>query len=98
MSKEEGVNPWVASLDIENAFDTLSWPYLLSVFCKIGVGLEFMEWMKLLYSKPSARVCTGKTISDAFQTERDTRWRWPLSPIIFDWQWSHWLHCYALRA
>ena len=75
--------PIAMSLDIEKAFDTLSWEYLWVVLEKLGIGPVFRRWVRLLYRATRTRVRTGCCISDSFQIHRGTRQGCPLSPIIF---------------
>lgn len=79
----KGPNSIISSLDIEKAFDTLGWEYLLAVWSKFDMGPKFLRWVKILYTKPQARVKTGHIISPSFGIERGMRQGCPLSPIIF---------------
>ena len=38
-------------LDFEKAFDTVEWPFLMSVLNKFNFGPDFCRWIKLIYSK-----------------------------------------------
>lgn len=44
------------SLDVNKAFDTLSWPYLMSVLHHYGFGASFLQWMTVLYDSPRAKI------------------------------------------
>ncbi|KAJ1082847.1 hypothetical protein NDU88_003012 [Pleurodeles waltl] len=50
-------------LDMEKAFDLLSWEYLWEVMRRMGIGPDFLSWVRLLYTVPRARVRTGPIVS-----------------------------------
>ena len=60
-------------LDFEKAFNTLRRSYLLIVVKALGMGPEFLKWVKLLYTKSKARVKAGHQISRQFEIGRGTR-------------------------
>lgn len=71
------------SLDIERAFDSLSWPYPMFVFQKWGFGPSFQAWVSTLYSSSSASVCYCGFQSQPFHISRGSRQGCPLSPVLF---------------
>ena len=71
------------SVDIEKAFDSLEWEYLYEVMAKMKLGEGFINWTRLLYAGPTARVKTGNMISGVLQIQRGTRQGCPLSPLLF---------------
>lgn len=42
----------VASLDTENAFDSVEWGYLWGFLSRFGFGPQFMFWLRMLYTNP----------------------------------------------
>lgn len=68
------------SLDIQKAFDTLSWTYLHSILNQWGFGPHFLRWITTLYHNPKAHIAYSGFKSDSFNIERGTRQGCPLSP------------------
>jgi len=73
----------VLSLDAMKAFDHLEWPFLWSVLEFMGVGLPFINMIKVLYKNPTAVALTGKTSLSPFAISRGSRQGCPLSPLLF---------------
>ncbi|KAJ1123023.1 hypothetical protein NDU88_001496 [Pleurodeles waltl] len=42
----------LVALDMEKAFNTLSWEYLWEVMRRMGIGPIFLSWVRLLYTAP----------------------------------------------
>lgn len=47
-------------LDLEKAFDTLTWPFLFEVLRRVGIGPTLLRYTQLLYTNLTARVQMGK--------------------------------------
>lgn len=70
-------------LDATKAFDSLEWPYLFKILERMGFNPLFLQWIRLLYSKPQASLRVNGLISDPFLITRGTRQGCPLSPLLF---------------
>lgn len=71
------------SLDVNKAFDTLSWPYLMSVLRHYGFGTSFLSWLTALYDAPLAKIRYYGFESSLFPIRRGTQQGCPLSPLLF---------------
>ena len=57
--------------------------YLYFILEKFGFDVDFISWIKLLYSSPVASVFTNSVRSSPFKLSRGTRQGCPLSPLLF---------------
>lgn len=73
----------ILSLDVEKAFDQVDLSYLFSVMEKLKIDDKFIAWIKLLYSNPSARILTNRTLSSQFALGRGCKQGCVLSPLLF---------------
>ena len=63
---------FLVTTDIEKAFDSVNYHFLIAIFEKTGFGTEFIEWIKvLLNNQESCIINRGKT-SKYFKLERGT--------------------------
>lgn len=70
-------------LDVNKAFNTLSWPYLIMVLCHYDFGTSFLSWVLALYNSPQAKINQYGFESSLFPIRRGTRQGCPLSPLLF---------------
>lgn len=73
----------IVTLDAEKAFDRVNWKFLFSTLERFGFGESFINWIKILYTSPSATVITNGLTSHIFTLQRGTRQGCPLSPSLF---------------
>ena len=82
-SQEWGLDLWVASLDLEKAFDKVRHSNVESALVNANVDPFIIGWLMDLYSNQSSFVQVANTRSRLFQICRGVRQGDPLSPILF---------------
>ena len=70
-------------LDVEKAFDSVSWSYLLKVLDRFNFPDSFIEWVKLLYKGKELRVINNGHISPVIKPTRSLAQGCGLSPLLF---------------
>jgi hypothetical protein len=70
-------------LDISRAFDSVAWPFLLSVLRQRGFGPRWIRWITLLLASASTKVLINGNAGPAFRHARGLRQGDPLSPLLF---------------
>ena len=68
------------SIDQEKAFDRVDRNYLFSVMEKMGLPVNLINWIKVLYTKTRSSVIVNNFIGESFEVKRGIRQGCPLSP------------------
>jgi mannosylglycoprotein endo-beta-mannosidase len=70
-------------LDVARAFDSVAWPFLISVLRQRGFGPKFISWVILLLGTAHTRVLVNGGAGPAFRHGRGLRQGDPISPMLF---------------
>jgi hypothetical protein len=70
-------------LDIRNAFDSVSWAYILDLLQKRGFPTCFHNWVVALFSNATSRVLLNGIAGAPILHGRGLRQGNPLSPLLF---------------
>jgi hypothetical protein len=70
-------------LDIAQAFDSISWPFILEVLEHRGFGGRWRAWVALLFRTATTRILINGAPGELVQHRRGVRQGDPISPMIF---------------
>ena len=73
----------VIKIDLANAFDRVSHPFLLQVMQKFGFSSDFISWVKACISKPWIAPLINGRAASFFQASRGLRQGCSLSPLLY---------------
>jgi hypothetical protein len=71
-------------LDIEKAFDTVSWEFLLEILAARGFSLRWRNRIAILLATASTKIMISGSLTDTINHGRGLRQGDPLSPLLFD--------------
>ena len=80
MSYDPGI---LLQLDIEKAFDSVSWDYLYEVLNNFSFPDTFMQWVKTLYFNKEIRIINNGFVSDPISPSNGLAQGDGLSPLLF---------------
>jgi hypothetical protein len=70
-------------LNIQKAFDTVNWSYLLEVLQALGFGPRWREWVSFLFCTTTSRAMLNGVPGPKFHHARGVRQGDPLSLMLF---------------
>jgi hypothetical protein len=70
-------------LDIQMAFDSMRWDYLLDLLQKRGFPSQFCNWITAIFATSTSRVLLNGIVGSPFAHGHGSRQGDPLSPLLF---------------
>jgi hypothetical protein len=78
-----GESGLLCKLDMEKAYDHVSWDFLLYLLRRCGFGQKWCSWIEFCISSASFSVLVNGSPAGFFNSSRGTRQGDPLSPFLF---------------
>ena len=74
----------IISIDAEKAFDKIQHPFMIKTLQKMGIEGTYLNIVKAIYNKPTAKIILNGEKLKAFSLRSGTRQGCPLSPLSFN--------------
>ena len=82
MSESLNLKGYIVTVDIENAFDSLSYSFLLACLKKYGYGNDFIKWVEMLLECQESCIINGGNATKHFKLEKGARQGDPISTYL----------------
>ena len=79
----KNTNYAMISLDQEKAFDRIAHDYMFKALAAYNISNYIINWIKILYKSPTAKLLINHTLSDPFLLTRSIRQGCSLSPLLY---------------
>ena len=83
LTSDEDSNYIALSLDIEKAFDSVSWDFLYTFMQRIGIPDPFIQWIKILHKGKELRIFNNGHGSGPIRVSNGLAQGCSLSPLLF---------------
>ena len=80
---EKQLSGCIMFADFKKAFDSTEWEFVFKTLSKFNFGNSFQQWIKILYTNPSAVIKNNGHLSDEFELTRGVRQGCPVSALLF---------------
>ena len=81
---KSGVLGVLCKLDVEKAYDHVSWDFLMYMLQRCGFSEKWRKWVRYCVSTINFSILINGSSSDFFGSSRGLRQGDPLSPLLFD--------------
>ena len=82
---EKGI---ICKLDIEKAYDSINWQFLMKVMQKMGFGSKWLSWMWWCISTAKYSVMVNGVPAGFFSSSKGCAKGTPFLPISLSWGWK----------
>ena len=77
----------IISTDAQKAFDKIQHPFIIKTLQKVGIEGTYLNIIKAIYDKPTAKTILNGEIMKPFPPRSGTRQGCPLLPLLFSIFW-----------
>ena len=74
---------YILLIDLEKAFDSIEWPFLIKCLKHYNFGENFIRWVQLLHKNIESCVTNNGYLSQPFNLSRGIRQGCPISALLF---------------